>query len=109
MDADAYAGNRTDVSLNPIEIAKGYLQASPDDAQQHFTIWQVALDAVEVRFSASRAKRLLRVDQIAGHEVKLAIEKALGAGVTIDYAASVLTFGGMRSPPRMAPLFPRRR
>lgn len=83
------------MTRRPIEIAKGYLQASPDDAQQNFTLWLIAEDAVELRYDASGGKRVIQADVIAGYEITEAIKKKTGCEVVkLDYARSRLTWSG---------------
>jgi len=77
-------------------IAVGFLKRAPDEAPQTFAIFLLAEDAIELRFDASRIKRTMQVQRLAGYEVKMAIENRMGGQVTIDYARSRLTWGGVR-------------
>lgn len=91
---------------NPTEIAKGYMQASPGDGREHFTIWLIGEDAAELRYDASGAKRVIEADAIAGHEITEAIKKKIGCEVVkLDYTQSRLSWsGGIR--PLTAPSGP---
>jgi hypothetical protein len=82
--------------LRQIEIARGYVLRNDNGVQQPFTVRQVALDAVELRYDCSGKTILLRVDRMAGNEVLEAIERKTGCLAKIDYAQSRLTWSGMR-------------